>query len=125
MDIPDDWYAEAAISTIPLQGRSYEAGPPERINLPPSGELALSDVRPPRRAPGVPGLVRERAVALLGGFQSKTPLPPIVAYAVPDPPFAYRLGEGYHRYYLSLAVGFTHVPAVILTYWEPWMTGDE
>ena len=51
-------------------------------------------------------------------------MPPVVIYSVPEGPFAYRIGEGFHRFHLSIAAGFTHVPAAVLDYWEPWMTGD-
>jgi hypothetical protein len=69
-------------------------------------------------------LVRCRAVSILAAFAQGAALPPVLVYAVPDGPFAYRLGEGFHRFHLSLAAGFTHIPAVVMHYWEPWMTGD-
>lgn len=57
------------------------------------------------------GTARERVTRLLRGFRDDVPIPPIELDRLG--PHAYRLFHGAHRFYCSLAAGFTHVPAII------------
>jgi len=56
---------------------------------------------------------KERVINILLGFVNASALPPveIVKVSVVNS-HAYRLTHGAHRFYLSIAAGFTHVPAV-------------
>ena len=77
--------------------------------------VPLSDVQCFERGPGVPGLVRDRALSLLDALRTSMALPPVNVYLSKDKdaPFRYRLYHGYHRFHLSLAVGYTHIPVAI------------
>ena len=68
-----------------------------------------------KRNPGVPGLVRERALSVLWAFRSNAPLPPVNVHPAPveSDGYLYVLYHGYHRFHLSVAAGYTHVPVAI------------
>ena len=61
-------------------------------------------------------IVQERANAVLAGISQDTPLP---AVEVDEPPAQslggrrYRLRDGFHRYHLSCALGFSHIPVAV------------
>lgn len=123
VDVPDEWFVEAGFVGDRPKGSSYRATPSEYdLSV---GIVPVSSVRPPRRNPGVVGLHRPRSVSILRGFLEGDAIPPLRVYDVPDGTFRYRVGEGYHRFHLSIAVGFTHLPVEIGTHWEPFMTGDQ
>lgn len=68
------------------------------------------------RAPTVPHFSRERAFSVLRALQQGTPLPPVNVYlklAAGNDGQMNELYHGYHRYHLSLAIGFTHIPVAI------------
>lgn len=83
--------------------------------------ISIDDIKPVRRAAGVPLFnkshdgeltVDERVVQILHAFVHGVALPPVqvVRSSSGVPPF--ELKDGAHRLYLSLVVGYTHVPAV-------------
>ncbi len=72
-------------------------------------------VQPPMRNPCVIGLVHERAQSILQAIARNEPLPPIEVVIAENmrPPYRYRVRDGFHRYHLSIALGFSHLPVVI------------
>ena len=88
-------------------------------------EIKIDEVRPVRRNPGVgifndneEASARERVVSILRGFRTGSAIPPVeIVFEPPDSEFRYRLVAGAHRFYCSLAAGFSHIPAV--EGWEP------
>jgi len=54
----------------------------------------------------------ERVIRILRAFVDEVPLPPVELVETPLDRHPFRLTNGTHRLYLSLAVGFTHIPAV-------------
>ena len=68
------------------------------------------------RGPGVEGLNRERALAVLEALIRRIPLPPVNVYPCESPGAdgkRFVLYHGYHRLHLSLAVGYTHIPVAV------------
>ena len=124
LPLPPEWLAATGLEDFVPATPSYAAGENEYADLPPPSAVLISEIRPPTRAPGVIGLVEDRTLSIMRAISAGSPLPPILLYAAPDGPFAYRLGAGFHRFTISRALGFSAIPAAILTYWEPWMTGD-
>ncbi len=60
------------------------------------------------------GTARQRVVQILRGFSTGAQIPPVEIDRLEhqaEPP--YRLRNGAHRFYCSMAAGFTHVPAVV------------
>lgn len=85
--------------------------------------LPLSEIEPPFRVSERPsdlrGFDHVRLLAVLAGIRAGTAMPPVHVPRRPHSenwpgPFQYRLIDGYHRYYSSVAAGFERLPAMIL-----------
>ncbi|MDH1260369.1 hypothetical protein N5C62_22125 [Pseudomonas atacamensis] len=76
--------------------------------------IPLTEIAPVIRS-RVPRLDNARGISVLDGFQSGSQLPQIFVIANTDPcsTHRYRLLDGYHRMYLSLAVGYLSIPAEV------------
>jgi len=75
--------------------------------------VAMSDVEPPRRDPGIEPFKKYKLVPILFAFRSpECALPPICVQSLPTSRsgYRYRVQNGFHRYYASAAVGFPMVP---------------
>ena len=60
------------------------------------------------------GFSRDRMIAVLRGIASQVLIPPIeVDQLLDGDRYAYRVHSGAHRFYASVAAGFSHVPAVV------------
>jgi hypothetical protein len=118
--LDDDWWMEAKMSGFTARSSSYrvdETASDRRIF-----QVAIKDIAPVRRAPGIPifndshdtgSTARERVVSILNAFRDDAPLPPVeVVKAAKEDDYPFKLTNGAHRLYCSLAAGFTHVPAV-------------
>jgi hypothetical protein len=57
------------------------------------------------------GLDRVRMVSVLHAIVSRTALPPVEVEELSLGDYHYRLHHGAHRFFASVAVGFTHIPA--------------
>jgi hypothetical protein len=57
------------------------------------------------------GLDRVRMVNVLHAIVSRTALPPVEVEELSLGDYHYRLHHGAHRFFASVAVGFTHIPA--------------
>jgi hypothetical protein len=56
---------------------------------------------------------KDRVVKILQGFANDEAIPPVEILKLPiGAPYTYKLVHGAHRFYLSIAAGFTHIPAV-------------
>ena len=113
--IDPTWWAEAGMSGFEPTGASYEAAAATR----PVQLVAVGEVLPLIRnlSHGVfndshdSGTAKQRVVRLLRGFREGALIPPVELDRVGSNSF--RLFHGAHRFYCSLVVGFTHVPAVV------------
>jgi hypothetical protein len=110
-EIPDDWWIEAGMSQfVPQQRQAYRSR---------AETFALDEIEPAFRTDPLDcnGFVRSRMVAILRGFVDDSELPPICLlvipprYEWPNNPFKYRVIDGVHRFYASIAAGFNCVPA--------------
>lgn len=115
-EIPDEWWEEAAIRTFSPRATAYQyfARNAEPVQL-----VSLDHIEPPIRDSGVAGLRRERTVRLLRGFVAGDAID-LVPIDVPPGlrRFPYRVRDGYHRFYCSVAAGFTHLPCIVLPYFD-------
>jgi hypothetical protein len=77
--------------------------------------VPIRDIQCFRRGPGVPGIVKDRGLSVLYALRDRIPLPPVNVYPIDDESskFRYLLYHGYHRFHLSLAAGYTHIPVAI------------
>ena len=120
-ELNDEWWAEAGMQGFVPLSRSYrvdsQAFPGRDVY-----EVRIDTVAPVRRhlSHGVfnddveTGLgAKDRVTNILCGFLTITAIPPVEILSLPsDAQHKYELKHGAHRFYLSIAAGFTHVPAV-------------
>ena len=128
-EIPDEWLAEAGADDFVPARQSYQsiADPNEII-------LALGAIAPLLRQPkvikdhygfrrkggvdGGPGGMVDVLQAIVGSVS----LPPVTvrrAREISAEGFTYVVKDGFHRFYASHALGFTHLPCVLGTDWQP------
>ena len=72
------------------------------------------------RAPGVPNFNNRderRSASILEAIRAVVPLPPILVFQRTGET-GYELLDGYHRFHLSLALGFSSI-SVAVTDWKP------
>jgi len=82
--------------------------------------VKIEEVSPVRRNPGVGifntsavATAKDRVISILKGFRAGSAFPPVEIVLEPEgSKFRYKLVHGAHRFYCSLAVGFSHIPAI-------------
>jgi hypothetical protein len=120
--LEDDWWAEAEMAGFSPASTAYRTDPGLSKRGEPILEVRIADVGSvgPVRCSigifrdsedGVPA--RERVLKILRGFRLGDAIPPIeVVECRPGSQHRYKLTAGVHRFYCSLAAGFTHVPTI-------------
>jgi hypothetical protein len=120
-ELDDEWWAEAGMQGfVPLYA-SYrvdpQAFPGKSVH-----EVRIDAVQPVRRrlSHGVFNddvetglLAKDRVIRILRGLRTNDAMPPVEIVRISsESQYKYNLTHGAHRFYLSIAAGFTHVPAV-------------
>ena len=127
IELLDEWWVAAGMKDFRLSGTAYRvdisANPNQTVY-----EVRIEDVVPVHRAQGVgifnndmeTGLTaQERTVSILQGFRSNAAFKPVEVKRLPSTEtHKYKLLDGTHRFYCSLAAGFTCVPAVVGFDWK-------
>jgi hypothetical protein len=111
--IADDWWRFADMGQFsPEDGGGYYPYPSEVANV---HVLPLRDIEPPMRAPGLEPFKKYKLLPVLFAFGSpEGQLPPVhVVASHADPAYPYRLTNGFHRFFASVAAGYTSIPALI------------
>jgi hypothetical protein len=116
-EIPDDWWTEVGMAGFTPLGPAYRSTAAATHTVP------LREIEPPFRFPESPldfqGFCRQRLMDIFGGFVAGAEIKPVSLLALPQQewwlptPFRYRVRDGFHRFYASIAAGFTCLPAVI------------
>jgi hypothetical protein len=112
-EIPDDWWLFAGMNDFKLNGgRYYPYLQSEReIRVVP-----INEIEPPLRAQGVPPFKKYKLLPILFAFMSPECALPLVEVSEIDVgKYKYHVTNGYHRFYASLAVGFTYLPVSIIS----------
>ena len=116
-EIPDDWLREADILNFLPTSPAYHSEPDVVL-------VPLLDIEPPYRRHTVGkdwrGFDRGRLVSVLKGVATGAKIEPVPLRKLPEPidwydfqPYAYRVRDGFHRFYASIAAGFRCIPANI------------
>jgi hypothetical protein len=110
--IPDDWLTDI----VPIEWRPRTthfafAGPPDEIVL----VMNFVLLKPPVRDPGISYFDRDRLRSLATGLVRGDPVPPIHV-ELPDDAERFIVRHGMHRFYLSRKLGFTAIPALLVSY---------
>jgi hypothetical protein len=79
--------------------------------------VPLSAIEPVVRGLGVANFDGSRAMAILKAIQAQEPLPPIRVRVATSlcAPYQFKLHDGFHRFHLSLALGFTHISVAVMS----------
>jgi hypothetical protein len=112
-EIPDEWWHFAEMDTFTSRGGRFYPYRPllgEEIDAVP-----LADVEPPMRNSGVPPFKKYKMVPILFAFCSpECALPPVEVSALTgSAAYLFKVSNGYHRYYASIAVDYPLLPVVI------------
>ena len=110
-EVPDEWWLETGANDFKPRASAYRFAPT------PGQDVALVPIaafEPPRRSPPYPLLFRTQSLAILRGFAADAEIPPVTAEKLSVGPYSCMLREGFHRFYLSAATGFTHLPVIFI-----------
>ena len=111
-EIPDDWWRFAEMERFqPSPGGyyPYRARPENDVDVVP-----IADIEPPRRSPGTPMLKKFKMMPVLFAFQSpECALPAVEVYVATSAPYRFTVHNGFHRFYGSVAAGYTHLPVLV------------
>jgi hypothetical protein len=111
-EIPDDWLSEANALSFAPERPAYRAPALAEI-------VPLTKVEPPPRLVGYPlswrGLDRTRFISVLVGMVADAEIDPVPVVEMPyidlgSSPYEFRVRDGVHRFYASVAMGYLHLP---------------
>jgi len=115
-ELPNQWVVESGLSTFMPTTSAY--------NSTSSAVLTpLNEIEPPIRKREVEkdwrGFGRKRMIRVMSGVVTGAEIEPVPLRELDDDgnpaaPFRYRVRDGFHRFYASVAAGFSHLPAIIL-----------
>ena len=118
IELLDAWWTEAGMGGFVPTSKAYRTDGGCSTQ-----EVSISDIGPVIRCNGVGTFrkdidneipARERVLKILRGFRQGSAIPPVeVEEWKYSSTHRYKLTNGTHRLYCSLAAGFTHVPAVV------------
>jgi hypothetical protein len=110
-EIPDEWWLFTEMNAFTPSGVFYQPSP----KYPDFDLVPITDIEPPTRDLGYQLFKKYKMVPVLLAFLSQErPLPPVDVVSI-EPTGRYRLKvvNGCHRYYASIAVGYTKLPVVV------------
>lgn len=108
-EVPEAWLAMAGVHSFNPKSSAFLASPNPECLL-----VAIADVKPPIRNKGIDGLQESRAVSILKAMVNTQHLPAIeVQENKLSDSYRFSVYNGYHRYFLSIALGFTMLPVLI------------
>ena len=115
-EIPDEWWLATRAEGFRLCSQTYRPVPDADS---PAIVVPISHVAPPTRDPGVTWFHRDRMIPILRGLIVGDSLLPIEAHVPPAmAEFQYAVRNGFHRFYVSAALGFSHVPLAVLPFFD-------
>jgi hypothetical protein len=99
--------------------KCYSHGPDKKLPELPVIVVSAAQVKPPKRSKGVildlQGFRKNGMAWALQHISSHAPLEPIRVLRTNENPFSYSVYDGYHRYYASMAAGFSSMPVMDVT----------
>jgi hypothetical protein len=111
-DIPNDWWAFAEMEKFNRVGQFYYYGGQCFSDV--AVVIDLVQVKPPQRDPGTGLFKKYKLLPVLFALTSpECSLPPITVERLLGSSFQFSVTNGFHRYYASVAVGFSKLPVVI------------
>jgi len=113
-EIPDDWLIRAGATTFKPNNQYYESTSNDKY---PTEYMPLDILQAPIRNKGIKGLVEERTLSIITGIINGNLLPPVEVHLKPEDKI-YSLKDGYHRFYISVALGYKSLPVSVRPYFD-------
>lgn len=116
-EIPDEWLAEAGMIDFTPKATAYRSLAGARL-------VPLVQIEPPKRNPAVVkdwrGFDRARMISVLRGIVTGAEIEPVSLRELPageflsQAPYGYRVHDGFHRFYASIAAGLECLPGGVV-----------
>jgi hypothetical protein len=111
-EIPDEWWQFAEMDRFSPNGRRFFTYDSERY--PDAEGIAIDEIEPPQRSEGVELLRKYKLVPVLMAFRSpEGMLPPVDVRRASMPSYRFKLLNGAHRYFASVAAGFPLLAVIV------------
>ena len=110
-EIPDVWLVRSGLIGASLAADHFVSDEAETV-------LDIRQVKSPARGRGVRWFDEGRMLKILAAFVSDQSLPPVDVDRPPQGRLPYRVRDGFHRYYASIAAGFSELPVRILPHYD-------
>ena len=110
--IPDDWwlFAEMDMFRVPAEVDFYPYAQTYDVQVVP-----IEHVEPPTRDTGIELFKKYKLVPLLFAFRSpECALPAVKVHPLGTGPHRFKVHNGLHRYYGSVAAGYRRLPIVVI-----------
>jgi hypothetical protein len=117
-ELPDDWLAESGLVGDTLTATAYCSTATAML-------VPLREIEPPFRSQAHPkdwrGFDRARLVNVMKGIAERAEIEPVPLIELPPgdrlalAPYRYRVRDGFHRFYASVAAGFGFLPATVVS----------
>jgi hypothetical protein len=111
-ELPDDWLAEAGMVGFAATTSAYRSTSAAEL-------IPLAEIEPPYRRVSKDwhGFDRPRLISVLKGIVDGVEIEPVPLFTLPVTdfpitPYRYRVLNGFHRFYASIAAGFESLPGV-------------
>ena len=107
--VPDSWWLKAKMAKFEPRTLHYRTDDPRALSV------SVGEVEAVRRQLSYGVFNEEEGVLkILRGFVENSAIPPVdIKRQPPGSVYPYYLWNGAHRFYCSVAAGFSHVPAVV------------
>jgi hypothetical protein len=114
-ELPDEWWGEAGMTGFRPQGLAYRSTAAAML-------VPLTTIEPVYRRETCPkdwrGFDRDRLIRILKGLVVGAEIEPVPLVKLPETdypssPYGFRVLNGFHRFYASIAAGFEYLPADI------------
>lgn len=110
-EIPQDWWLFCDMNIWNVNDYKYY---PHNGSLRETKIANITHIEPPTRDNGITPFKKYKLVPILLAFTSpECVLPPVEVRENNSGSYKYTVTNGYHRYYASLAVGYTMLPIVV------------
>lgn len=113
VEIPKEWLIESDLLDFVPISKAYTSASSELISI--------TNIRPPKRNEGVATFEKNRMEKIFKAIKDRAELPPIKIHEAPNDrrsEFQYEVRDGFHRFYVSIALGYSHIPIEIVPYFN-------
>jgi len=115
-EIPSEWWLFSEADKLNLTNSRFYPYPISSEN---TEVVDITEIEPPTRNNGIPAFKKYKLVPVLMAFTSpECELPPVHVVKHSTGEYKYTVANGYHRYYASIAVGYSMLPVLVIEHYE-------